>query len=129
MIVVTIQGNLTEDIRSYTNEKGTYYRIKVAAPYFAKGEKKTEFFTCFTFRDMSKFAPYLVKGQPVCVAGSLMIERVNSNGVFYANANINIHEITLSGHRKQDTITQPTARPQSEPVTQVSDNDDDDLPF
>lgn len=134
---ITADGRIVADAEvRYTPSGDAICQFRMASDVGFGDKKTTNWFSCTIWGKRGEsVAPYLVKGTPVTVYGTLMMrEWTNKEGIKQLSPDIRIDEITMHGSREQSQGNAPQQRPQAAPrpaAPQQAATDDDleDIPF
>ena len=129
---ITISGNLTKDAESRVLSNGDPVASFGVADNQGK-DKPAIFWNCSLFGKRGEsLAPYLIKGQPVTVIGSVSErEWTDKDGMKRKSMDVRVLDIALQGGRRDESA--PAVRPaqQMESVRKLPPNFDlpDGVPF
>ena len=129
---VLLIGNVCQDpeIR-YTAKELPVANITVATNDVKKGEKVSEYHKCVAFGDLvdNFIKPYLKKGAPVYIEGSLQTSSYTdkTTGIKKYSTQIVIRDLQDLGGKRQDSPAQQQAQEKKQPST--FEDFDDDIPF
>ena len=128
---VILIGNLTRDPEHSTTASGVSvcrFSIAVQRDYAnADGERETDFFNVTTWRGLAEnCARYLIKGNKVCVFGSLRNNTVEKDGTRRTFTEIIANEVEFltPRQREEEPVVATRTRPALEETNEVPD-----LPF
>ena len=129
---VLLIGNVCQDpeIR-YTAKELPVANITVATNDVKKGEKVSEYHKCVAFGDLvdNFIKPYLKKGAPVYIEGSLQTSSYTdkTTGVKKYSTQIVIRDLQDLGGKREDSPAQQQPQEKKQPST--FEDFDDDIPF
>jgi single-strand DNA-binding protein len=129
---VFLIGNLTKDAELTTTSSGVSlcrFDIAVNRPFDSNGERKTDYFTCSSWRGTAEaVAKYCKKGHKICVIGSVQTRTYEDNeGRKRTVFDIAVQEVEFLTPKANVEADEPrTIR--SKPTLQAMD-DDSDIPF
>ena len=146
---VFLIGNLTKDVELNTTPSGVSvcrFDIAVNRPFDSNGERKTDYFSCSSWRGTAEaVARYCKKGHKICVIGSVQTRTYEDNEgrkrTVYdiavqevefltpkANAETDEFGTNRSSSARSSTPTQTSVFGKNRPTLQPMD-DDSDIPF
>ena len=127
---VILIGNLTRNPEYNTTAGGTAvcrFSIAVSREFTnADGERETDFFNVTTWRGLAEnCARYLIKGNKVCVFGSLRNNTAEKDGTRRTFTEIIANEVEFltPRQREEEPVVATRTRPQMDEIT------DNTLPF
>ena len=133
---ITADGRIVADAEvRYTQGGDPICGFRMASDVGFGDKKTTNWFSCTIWGKRGEsVAPYLVKGTPVTVYGTLTLrEWTNKEGIKQLSPDIRIDEITMHGNRDSGAQNANRAPQQSQPRPQAAqtatDDDFDSIPF
>jgi single-strand DNA-binding protein len=141
---VFLIGNLTRDVELTTTPSGVSlckFDIAVNRPIDSNGERKTDFFSCASWRGTAEaVAKYCKKGHKICVVGSIQTRTYEDNdGKKRTVYDIAVQEVefltpkayaeTGDFEARQSSSTQGRTSQNKPSLQQMAMDDDDDIPF
>lgn len=121
---LTIAGRLTKDAEVRRTQDGTAVaNFTVAVDRYKEG---TDFFDCALWRERGeKLAPYLTKGKPVSITGTVSARAYmpRNGGEPQAQMMVSVREVTLLGSKGD------SAGNDAPPPNGQGDLDDSEIPF
>jgi single-strand DNA-binding protein len=131
MNVFTFVGNLGGDAELRVTAKGTdVCQFSVAATAGYGEHKTTTWVRCSLFgKRAQSLAPYLIKGQQVCITGEAKVnEWTNRGGEVKSSLEVMVTDVMLLGEKKQATDKPPVDQRQA--ITgDIPIDYDSDVPF
>ncbi len=129
MIYGTVAGRLTKDgeVR-FTASGAAVLGFTVACDVGYGDKKHAVFVRCSMWGKRGEaVAPYVTKGSPVTVIGTMDLREWESNDKSGTSLEMNVSELVLQGSKKQESADQGGFR-KPKPA-QMDDFDQDDIPF
>lgn len=131
--ILTIEGNLTSDVKSGSTSRGAFAEITVAVNYKSKNEERAGFFNITFYDDatVNYLTTYGKKGAKIALIAD--IRQVKKDAVTYTN--YYGRQILFLFGKRDDTIDgkpdpAPTPdTPQTPSADKINASVDDDLPF
>ena len=114
MNVLTFTGNLGRDCRTNTVGSSVVVNFAVAITEGYGDKKKTHWADCaYWGKAAEAVAPYLLKGQSVCVSGEVGMKDTSEK--YPAALTCRVSSLTLTGGKRESAPQQ--AQPQQKPAT------------
>lgn len=134
---ITADGRIVADAEvRYTPNGDAICQFRMASDVGFGDKKTTNWFSCTIWGKRGEsVAPYLLKGTPVTVYGTLTLrEWTNKEGIKQLSPDIRIDEITMHGSRDSGAQNENHAPQRQQPRTQApqaapDDDDFDAIPF
>lgn len=134
---ITADGRIVADADvRYTQGGDPICGFRMASDVGFGDKKTTNWFNCTIWgKRGDSVAPYLLKGTPVTVYGTLTLrEWTNKEGIKQLSPDIRIDEITMHGSRDSGAQNENHAPQRQQPRTQApqaapDDDDFDEIPF
>ena len=104
-----VDGRLGKDAEVKTDKNGrNYVRFSLANRVFKGGENETVWYDVYSYNVNQ--APYLKKGEPVIVSGTLSVDtRIGANSVVYTNLTLRADKVDfVTNNKSEDNGTQVT---------------------
>lgn len=125
MNTITVAGRLTRDAVTRQAGDDQVVSFSVAEDVFVNKEKTAQFFDCSFFGTRAlRVLPYLSKGIPVTIAGSLTT-RIHDGKTYLQ---IRVTDLALQGGKRDDSAPAQQAQPKQSRQVQPKD-EFDDIPF
>lgn len=126
MNVLTFTGNLGRDCRSNTVGQNTVVNFAVAITEGFGDKKKTHWVDCaYWGKGAEAVAPYLLKGQSVCVSGEVGMKEASDK--YPAALTCRVNSLTLTGGKREQE-SKPAPKPAA-PAQSAGGGFDDEIPF
>lgn len=131
---ITATGRIVADAETrYTPNGDAICNFRLASDVGYGERKTTNWFTCQVWGKRGEsLAPYLTKGTPVTVFGTLNLrEWTNKEGIKQLSPEIRIDEVTMHGSRDSAAAPAQSAPQRQEPRPQPANlaDLDSDIPF
>lgn len=118
---LTLTGRLTSDPMSFaTPDNKNYTRFCIASDIASKDKKETMFIYCIAYNGLAKYALYAHKGDFVCASGKIY---------FDSKKNVCLSVIQLDIYFSGKPTNETKEKPQAPFAKDVSEEEEDDLPF